>query len=503
MAMSFRRSSISDFLWAALLVTLPITSLPLLAALWGNPVVSPASIIPLALLVVIWLVPFIYGRGRLPKETSPLLFFLLFAALTSGLALFLSTTPFKGRTPLDREIRAIATLLLGIAFYAVTSTYVRNWSDLIKAIRLINIGAVALLIWAAVQSAFILFNDGYYPNAMIDIHRLISVRDPTQGRVVALAYEPSWLGNMLNLLYYPIWIGFVLTGRSAYKNRFLGLPFEVFFVASGAFAVFLGQSRIGMIGFIVLSAFVAVTLAWRAAEKVRLRIIVGSAGQNTTRALSALISLGTAMLVLVVFVILSYTLIYVAAKLEWGPEALFDAPVVQAIRKDPFYIFSYPFARELRIAERAAYWRAALEVFKDHPIIGVGLGNVGYYFPEGIPAFGWRAPEVIKAVSPITDIFPNAKNLWLRLLGETGIVGFTIFVVWLVLIALRSSQLRKSHARFGRTMGTVGFLALISVLVEGFSVDSFTFPYMWISLGLVSAAAMIAADELSSSKESP
>ena len=41
-------------------------------------------------------------------------------------------------------------------------------------------------------------------------------------------------------------------------------------------------------------------------------------------------------------------------------------------------------------------------------------------------------------------------------------------------------------------MGVMGVLEMSRLLTEGFSVDSFAFPYLWITLGLVTAAAWTA-----------
>ena len=51
----------------------------------------------------------------------------------------------------------------------------------------------------------------------------------------------------------------------------------------------------------------------------------------------------------------------------------------------------------------------------------------GYYFPETLPSFGYRLPEIL-SVLLYESFIPNAKNLWARLLAETGIVGFSVFV---------------------------------------------------------------------------
>ena len=69
--------------WILLLLTLPITSLPLLANLLGGTTVNPAAAIPLAVLALLWLVPYFFRRGTLPMDTVPLLGFVAVAAVSS------------------------------------------------------------------------------------------------------------------------------------------------------------------------------------------------------------------------------------------------------------------------------------------------------------------------------------------------------------------------------------------------------------------------------------
>jgi len=75
-------------------------------------------------------------------------------------------------------------------------------------------------------------------------------------------------------------------------------------------------------------------------------------------------------------------------------------------------------ASRLSFAERITYWQAALNVYLKYPWLGSGLGVTGYYFPDTMPDFGYRLPEILSVL--LYDSFiPNAKNLWVRLLADT------------------------------------------------------------------------------------
>ena len=87
-------------------------------------------------------------------------------------------------------------------------------------------------------------------------------------------------------------------------------------------------------------------------------------------------------------------------------------------------------ASKLEFAERIVYWIAGFKVFLLYPVFGVGLGNSGFFIPQNLSSFGYSLPEVLRIFLSNTFL-PNPKNLWVRILAETGIVGFSVFISWL------------------------------------------------------------------------
>ena len=147
--------------------------------------------------------------------------------------------------------------------------------------------------------------------------------------------------------------------------------------------------------------------------------------------------------------------------------------------------FLYGLASRLAYAERVMYWVAAFRVFDLHPVLGVGLGNSGFLFPSTVPAFGYYLPEIIQIVNPGTPQFPNPKSLWIRLLAETGIVGFVLFAVWLLLIAVASWRVLRSERALHGVVGLATGMALVALVIEGFSLDTYALPQLWILFGLL------------------
>jgi hypothetical protein len=145
--------------------------------------------------------------------------------------------------------------------------------------------------------------------------------------------------------------------------------------------------------------------------------------------------------------------------------------------------------------ERMVYWLNGWNVFNQYPWLGVGLGNSGFFFPKFAPSIGWATFEIRNVLYYLTQL-PNVKSLWFRLLAETGLIGFSIFITWLYIL-FQSSRFSQHHQNTTiKTLAFAGQLALLAFIGEGFSIDSFAMPYFWVIAGLIAAMAMIYRREI-------
>jgi O-antigen ligase len=98
-------------------------------------------------------------------------------------------------------------------------------------------------------------------------------------------------------------------------------------------------------------------------------------------------------------------------------------------------------------------------------------------------------PEIAQQLSPDSLLYPNPKNLYARLLAETGLIGFVLFMTfYLALLAEVLSLLRVSDP-LAHWLAAAGLFALVAIGLQGFSQDSFAAPEMWINLGILAGAA--------------
>jgi ABC-type transport system involved in cytochrome c biogenesis permease subunit len=98
------------------------------------------------------------------------------------------------------------------------------------------------------------------------------------------------------------------------------------------------------------------------------------------------------------------------------------------------------------------------------------------------------------------NVLPNIKSLWIRLLAETGLLGFACFATFLAMHWHSANWLRRKSGLHS-TLGIAGLLMLVALLTEGFSVDTFGLPYYWIMLGLVAGGCLSASASDTNSPE--
>lgn len=139
------------------------------------------------------------------------------------------------------------------------------------------------------------------------------------------------------------------------------------------------------------------------------------------------------------------------------------------------------------VTTRTDIWNAAVKVWEQHPLIGVGLGG----FPEAYA----QAPIPGKLFLPGSTFEPppHAHNVFLQLLAEEGILGFLAFAALLVVSARVTIRLRAGPDRLERLLGSGLLAALAAFLAHNtFDVtleDPQTGPYILVLLGLIAACS--------------
>lgn len=439
----------------------------------------------------------------MPKESLPLIVFALAAVFSCALAFFIDVPSMKGKTVLDQEVRAVLTLALGLAFYLVVASFPQDEARFKGTLKWIHIGGVILILWSLGQGYFMVFTNGRLPGWYLSLQGLVSSKTPGLKyivyRLTGLAYESSWVSHQLVVLYFPLWIASSLQRFSVFKLRIWRLTLEDFLLAAG-FMIFLFTSpRVSLIALFIVGIF----LFWKLNRRIHHVLmqwvearwhVSAERAQLMRRSVSA----AFAVVMLLVYVFGAGLSLYAIGKRDSRVGLLFKHPLsaedvkgLLTFNESTYILLGFRFA----FGERITYWLTGFNIFNEYPWFGVGLGNSGFFFAQQMPVIGLASVE-IRTIFYLNASLPNIKSLWFRLLSETGLVGFALFLAWMILLWRSSALSTKSTQPYIRLIALAGQLSLLAFIAEGFSIDSFAMPYLWIMAGLVSAAGLLSRREI-------
>lgn len=136
------------------------------------------------------------------------------------------------------------------------------------------------------------------------------------------------------------------------------------------------------------------------------------------------------------------------------------------------------------VIERVAHWVAAIRMWESAPWLGVGPGNYAIAYP-------------LVALPRWSDPLGHAHNIYLNVLGETGILGLGAFLLmWSMLIGWLLKTTRRtfppqswSRALSVGVLGVLAHLAVHSVFDNLFVQGMYLHIAFWLAAVAVSASA--------------
>ncbi len=479
-------SRLSRILWALILVTLPVTSFRFMPFMGSGTYVRPLALYPLAALIPVLLYR-LYRReirNPWPGSFTVLVAFLLAAAAATTLGATFAPIELRGADYWERAIRAWVTLVIGLMFFVASAWMNQGEDDLKFSVKWLLVGLLGHLVWGAIQ--FYGLNHGYR-SELKQIQELFSVRGLVKNkRISGFAFEPSWLAAQLALVYLPWLVGMALTGYHVPLSTF----YQKWKIKSGTWAVWVlllaslamllaTYSRSGLVVAVFAGGvtFVAagrglLANAWgwvRAGFKFErdsgLWARITAAGQRV-------------VLFLLVIGVLSGAGLFLAQK-----------GYISRLWKSDMSDF-WAYVSDASLGPRVAYAAAAMSAFDLNPLTGVGLGASGFHIYQNIPdGVLMGVPEIADALAPNSTLYPNPKNLYVRLLAETGLAGFALFIAfWLGLLAEALSRLRREEDWL-KMLGAASIFTLAALALMAFSQDSFAMPDLWVNVGILCGAA--------------
>lgn len=135
---------------------------------------------------------------------------------------------------------------------------------------------------------------------------------------------------------------------------------------------------------------------------------------------------------------------------------------------------------------RTSEMLVALQLFADHPIVGVGLGNYNAYYLDYSATIGLDSRREER----------SAHSLYLEVAAEGGAVGLVVFGL-LILVGYRSIDRARRAFERGGGRDLADMLAALEVGLVGYLVASIllhdAFPrYLWLLVALTYAAGRLA-----------
>ena len=460
----FSIPNISRFLWGAALFTLPVTSFRYFPFLGDNTYVRPLALYPIAFLLPLLVFQLIQGKESFPRAgtLTPLLAFVLLALASTGVGLLMDPLPMRGFEYFGRVLRAWVTVVIGLSFFVATVWMNRTEEDLRFSIRWLLAGFVLDVLWSGVQ-ALAFYTPLLEKVTVTHWQRAFSMRELVRtNRVSGMAYEPAWLAGQIATIYLPWLIASLLARFRATRFKWL----ELILLGFAVLLLLATFSRGGLLT--AVGAFLLTLLFVGRAElgaSWNWFITGFQRGENWLLRVGVIVLLIGGLIGAGLFLSQKG---YITRLFNTRADSVEDFVIANSA------------------GARAAYTFGALGAYEESPILGVGLGASGFYIYDHLPDWALTTvPEIARQLSPENRLYPNPKNMYVRLLAETGLTGFFVFVAFLFSVLGDSLRALQSRTLLGRYLGIAGVFSWFAIAFYNVTQDSFATPNLWINFGIV------------------
>ncbi len=127
---------------------------------------------------------------------------------------------------------------------------------------------------------------------------------------------------------------------------------------------------------------------------------------------------------------------------------------------------------------------ASIQVFKEHPIIGVGFGQETYYKRFHYPRWATKNnfEFTLHYQNKNEKSFPTSYNIYTRLLAETGLIGVSLFLYFIYLCFCNSRRVWKNSSEERKILGFILMLSFIGFSLNWLQTDFFRQYGYWLCM---------------------
>lgn len=130
---------------------------------------------------------------------------------------------------------------------------------------------------------------------------------------------------------------------------------------------------------------------------------------------------------------------------------------------------------------RLGTYVASLETIKNQPTLGVGYGQAGFYILDDYPFWSYNDNREIERYRS-GERFPPMFNIYLRVLVESGFIGFFVFILFITFLFYKSMlQYYNGNLQFKKD-NLIIILSLIGYSLTWMQFDTFRVLGFWVFL---------------------
>jgi hypothetical protein len=405
---------------------------------------------------------------RLPKDLTLILALIILAILLSTAANLptILRAATKGRHGLEKAISSSLVPIIGMYI----SIYARNLvpyninryfvnpiligSSLVAAVGLLEVAAIYIGgLRGLSDKIYLLTHAGLAENKVV----LLQAGGVTDARVSSILFEPADFGTYV--IYVTPWLMATLLSRESNYGRTIPVVFKKLTIIS-----------------ILAALFISVLFSGRTAAVGMPVMVVGYIGLcfcawlSFNRVLNKITCLFV-MLVAVLFYILPVLLIL-----------SFKDQIVTMV------VSSGTVSNITRFGTTVIL----LDLFRDNPFFGIGMGQYGFYVAQYVPYWAYT-DEFQRWLGNLSSSFFPSFAIFARLGGELGVFGLASWVCFLGALLFRVFRnLRVSYFSNGAFpyYGIAIATSFFSVGVSGMGMASYRVFWLWALLGLASIYAL-------------